>query len=107
VSTQGHTPGPWELRGGLILAAGRWRSVLIAQVFASVGGATEYDERRSMPQDANGRLVVAAPEMYEALECAEADLSRALDDYNWQDVRETLVQISNVCAKARGEEVKP
>ena len=70
-SSNQHTPGPWRIgkavNGNWIEAAHAAQPVSIARTFyEGVGAATE---------DANARLIAAAPELLEALEGLLANLT--------------------------------
>ena len=67
-----HTPGPWMINGYDIIPQGirKDSTAILARVYhsynpASNGGA--YD-LRDLPQEANARLIAAAPEMLETLQ---------------------------------------
>ncbi len=54
-----HTREPWKLKNGKIFAAGKWIAEILMVGFRNVGDKLEAE--------ANGRLIVAAPEMLNLL----------------------------------------
>lgn len=83
-----HTPGPWDLLdgdNGYEITSG---NIIIAQV---------TDEPCATQEDANARLIAAAPDLLEALEMADAALSGANMDMKAVE-RKTRAAI----AKAKG-----
>lgn len=88
-----HIPGPWvidKVSGGWGVRAPNWGYVAIHDT----SGLPHFDER----QEANRRLIAAAPELLEALQVAELALRerglRACGEYK---------QIEAAIAKATGE----
>ena len=79
-----HTPGPWNIswaRSGQRLEGARIRAKeldLVCYVPSDRIGPTDEDpgERMSDEQQANARLIAAAPELLEALEGFVRDLER-------------------------------
>ena len=63
-----HTREPWKLKNGKIFAAGKWIAEILMVGFRSVGDKLEAE--------ANGRLIVAAPEMLEMLRLASWPVCR-------------------------------
>ena len=67
-----HTPGPWRVSVGDLVVGANGRRVADCE-------HTPYLERpaASIPEDeANARLIAAAPELLEALECVLRDADR-------------------------------
>jgi hypothetical protein len=62
-----HTPGPWEFDGQSYI----WSDMAIGKMIAQIRGwgwlQKEGEEEAIAEQEANARLIAAAPEMYEAL----------------------------------------
>jgi hypothetical protein len=99
-----HTPGPWDYDMDFIVAPdpdGRHPDIYIAEI------AHSDDEGRiasSQQQDANRRLIAAAPDLLEALEYAHAILGRIYDGekVTEQEIGSTLHPSSAAIAKASG-----
>lgn len=79
-----HTPGPWftSRPHGTIYIEARLRGSTLQEVAAV--GPTEAPEQ----QEANARLVAAAPELLEALQLLEAEMvlsgNAGSEDYGWK-----------------------
>lgn len=90
MSKSKHTPGPWKA-----VKCGVTNTIETnngASLLAMMDHYTDEDE-------ANAKLMAAAPEMLEALE----EL-KATNSYWWQDVDENLlVKIESVIKKAKGD----
>jgi len=67
MSEQKHTPGPWYcIPGEVDYVREEYTDACIARVFEDNGHADERG-REDLPQEANARLIAAAPELLEAL----------------------------------------
>lgn len=92
-----HTPGPWPLdywtvrRDPSHFGSASNVTSNFEKLSASVGGNTGLRE-----QEANARLIAAAPDMFEALANLENDDGKAMPPSAWKLVQDAL-------AKARGE----
>lgn len=70
-----HTPGPWEYSGGGIWGNSPWNArVRLADI-------TFHNSINGIASDANGRLIAAAPELFDVL----VDLVNLIDDARKQD----------------------
>ena len=103
-----HTPGPWEAtERGLILGSeevwtnGAQRNALgIASASYSKCVATIDGDVTLPAPKANANLIIAAPDLLEACEKAQADIQRresaTISTKTWQAIREAI-------QKAKGE----
>jgi len=118
-----HTPGPWSVGfdanswedGGVsVLADGRGMVCSITNKLNglyqdSAGDGSLLTPRTIGHQEANARLIAAAPEMLAALRAARDDLSDLLEvahltDEGEADTTEVLDQVIAAIAKAEGRE---
>lgn len=93
-----HTPGPWEVLGGLrtvVRGTGRQK---IAEITVPYGD----DLRGHILTKANAHLMAAAPEMLAALDRAEAFIAGFEDDETQDGITEMLAAIRAAIAKAKG-----
>lgn len=111
------TPGPWLLtEGGTVFALDETGGVnrFSAQIQDgySYYGRTHKDRISDEEAHATGQLIAAAPDLYEALEAAEADLTGkytaicggdADSAARFADRDPVIAQIRAALAKARGE----
>ena len=98
------TPGPWEYHSHVSSVAQGPRLGKIAEV--------SFAYKDSATRDANGHLIAAAPELYEALEAIDEMWSDDGDggrigpiDARSGKVREIWQLVRDALAKARGEQV--
>jgi len=104
-----HTPGPWAIGGELI----SHNDIEIATVMHCYAGKTGKPINRNSPvlgaADANARLIVASPDMFEcvssfvtrfgvAVECGEE--INGGDAVDW--IGENMAEFKNALKKARG-----
>jgi hypothetical protein len=88
-----HTPGPWEWEKDDL---GIWISaVAYPQPIAKMGTFEHF------PQEANARLIAAAPDMLTALQAA-SDLFTITDNIVDPDARDVMRMVRAVIAKAEG-----
>jgi hypothetical protein len=107
-----HTPGPWTIeqwqRGskGLKLAIlappdasgdNDYQVAVVSRVYNPLFNETSF------PDDANARLIAAAPDMYEALKECEVFISGLKLD-NTVDLPSCLERINAAIARAEGKE---
>lgn len=89
-----HTPGPWTFNGG--------DDAPILHIYAPDDKHLFHGDRSLAEQEANARLIAAAPEMLEALQ-AVADRCNGGIDSTDQETGETFrALISAAIAKAGG-----
>lgn len=93
----GFTPGPWLIEPQGERARGHW---LADNAGAYVALACSRDNSRD-EEDANARLIAAAPELYEALALAAEWIAE--DGASLSEVAEAKIYAA--LAKARGEQV--
>lgn len=88
----GHTPGPWSILNGDVVAPGAMRGELIdvASVYLTMDETSDF----------NGNLIAAAPELLERLkQCAEVLAAEGGHEGGlWLD------EIRNTIAKAEGRQ---
>ena len=95
MSKTAHTPGPWRVHcDPCHYDTASDVSSDCGQLFASVGGKAGWQE-----QEANARLIAAAPDLLEALFEADRFLSHPLDPDDIQMARDV---IRAAIAKAKG-----
>ena len=90
-----HTPGPWRIR---------WEDHNWVQVICDDHVPIADCTRLSATNEANARLMAAAPDLLEALELIALQKHPVIlqDPVNWQDVANTFVGIARAAlAKAR------
>jgi len=99
MSTQ-HTPGPWEVDATGYRAADNGLCVMAWPECVAVVGAGNPDQ----PQDANARLIAAAPELTEAAENAISQITSHLMLLKCDDefISSQTQQLRAAIAKARG-----
>lgn len=97
-----HTPGPWEFDGISYIWSDMTEGKMIAQVRGWGWLQKKGEEAGIAEQEANGRILAAAPEMYDELEVATKRPKEALDmmeregfvfdnlDDRWQKLAFTL-----------------
>ena len=92
-----HTPGPWEAVGSRIRTAGTGSFRRIATM---EGGAFNVN----VTDEANARLIAAAPDLLAALEAIEAHLTLhpGSSVANRAEARQVCEQARAAIAKARG-----
>jgi len=97
-----HTPGPWKADGYMVRQDGSSGSRMIADICYTGPHHTpesEYPRSCRIVDEANARLIAAAPEMLEALEAA--DQSLADDGYFTDDHARQIVL--RAITKAKGK----
>lgn len=102
---QGHTSGPWHYESGVF-------NQEVSQTAAS-GSIMDADgwyiatiERVGGQEDANARLIAAAPDLLEALQRAEIAVAELCQDQNpanecWNILREVRTALSRVSGGER------
>ncbi len=107
MSESKHTPGPWEIYGGIEIcnAEGQeWKTIADIRYPSSANTKISVNEA-----EANASLIAAAPEMLEALQEAREVLSDHWftsedgEDYNNDDVIDMCSKLDAIIAKAKGE----
>ncbi|HYE38195.1 hypothetical protein [Methylocaldum sp.] len=94
------TPGPWDVdEGDLSIYAldGAGGAVLLFQTHDEADGFASCDE-----QEVNARLIAAAPELYDAAECALGLLTGNMDG-DWSK-GDPVHMLRAALSKARGED---
>lgn len=95
-SSSAHTPGPWFFDPS---------SLTVLDVAVKLGVATVYDWNNRQEAVANGHLIAAAPQLFDACRLAVDSMKDTLDGRNpsWMDnMRADLAFIEAAIAKARG-----
>lgn len=99
------TPGPWVApneMGNLVLTKEDWTHGLYKGCMQIV--ITPCDTKQT---EANAHLIAAAPEMYDALEVAAAELEQCEPNDEYPEMqmayRNIMGQIKSALKKARGE----
>ena len=100
-----HTPGPWAqfrtVNGDRFITAEGDRGLIeLATVYA------EAEYQAKLPDEANARLIAAAPEMLEALRAAQLELNEYFEllrrDHPMHDAYLTGDKVDAAIAKAEG-----
>ena len=102
-----HTPGPWVISKVIKHGARYYRTIRqegkfkLAEVFAFNDGATGSEQGRKEDQ-ANARLIAAAPEMLEMCKLLE-ECMETIDGKDGYDASYELAKVRAVLAKVEGE----
>lgn len=94
-----HTPGPWEVVGSRICTVAN-DNERITLAKTEPGGAFAMSEQ----QDANARLIAAAPELLEALKAASEWLNDMGCEHEQPDLRCVVCLVNVAINKAEGRE---
>jgi hypothetical protein len=97
-----HTPGPWYcIPGEFDYVREEFTDACIARVFEDNGHADERG-REDLPQEANARLISAAPDLIEACEIWIQHYDKYVRDKNIGD-EIGIAEMRAAIAKAKGE----
>jgi hypothetical protein len=101
------TPGPWVVTGV------EYDDVRIETLHPMPEASHAYGDQTIVGssewtylEDANARLIAAAPDLYDALEAAEESIVAFAEDmgvYGYSGASDVLAQVRAAMAKARGE----
>lgn len=114
-----HTPGPWSV--GQQIGAGSLRIIAPKDTHGQFTVAETWDiptPDGMEAEEANARLIAAAPELLEALERLTEKVARANDlqhsrksrtipTEDWSELYQLAAEARAAIAKAKGEEVTP
>jgi len=109
-SVAGHTPGPWIYYADLPSAEPNWHIVTTANKMRVL--ANVHIEPSNRMDEANGRLIAAAPELLEAALLAEGILGNDLlreqmsGDGDYQALTAAVAQLQKAIAKATAGETR-
>ena len=95
-----HTPGPWTLEPSCIRGGDRSRSLVIC----GPGRVSGRSPAEHGEDEANARLIAAAPELLQACREALADLEGYLAEWETDPALETVQELRAVIAKATGQD---
>jgi hypothetical protein len=114
MSKSKHTPGPWraqlrEFPEGQWFLEGQWEVVSTCEIEWLIAAAAPHID--GDPDEANARLIAAAPELLEALHSVYAFINREYHDpeatvegeYVTREARPIWAKICTAIAKAEGE----
>lgn len=93
-----HTPGPWKVEGYNVRQSGQYGTRMIADICYTGPHHTppdEYPKSCRLADEANARLIAAAPELLESLEISMFYLGHL--DCEW------INKAHEAIAKAKGE----
>ena len=112
-----HTPGPWRVEDDTFLVWGACQladdgtidflGIPVARAETSRDWERHYGyQRKPGEEDANARLIAAAPELLEALAGLRASIGRMPADMSrpgWGEIVAALFEADAAIAKAKGE----
>jgi len=96
-----HTPGPWEVRRSDVYQVGGRH---IAYTGPHHTPESDYPQGCKLVDDANARLIAAAPELLQALEKANTFIAGFSSETRTSRLERLKREIKSTIAKAKGDE---